>query len=74
MLGLVLLDLDLFKPVNDQLGHVAGDIVLQRIAQRLAANLAPQHLAARLGGDEFGILLSSILADDVPRGGRSAPT
>lgn len=66
VLALVLLDIDHFKPINERLGHVAGDLVLQRIAQRLAANVAPLHLVARLGGDEFGILLSGLLAADVP--------
>ncbi len=61
VLGVVLLDVDLFKPVNDQLGLVGGDTALQRIAQKLAANLAQQHLAARLGGDEFGILVADLL-------------
>ncbi len=65
-LAIVLLDMDHFKPINDRLGHVAGDLVLQRVAQRLAANVAPQHLVARLGGDEFGILLTGLLAADVP--------
>jgi diguanylate cyclase (GGDEF)-like protein len=60
-----LLDIDLFKPLNDRFGHVAGDATLQRIAHRLAANLVPAHLAARLGGDEFGVLLSGVLAADV---------
>ncbi len=64
--AIVLLDLDHFKPINDRLGHVAGDLVLQRVAQRLAANVAQQHLVARLGGDEFGILVHGVLAADVP--------
>jgi len=66
-LGIVLLDLDLFKPLNDQFGHVVGDAALQRVAHQLAANITSQNLAARLGGDEFGVLLSGLLAEDLPR-------
>ncbi len=66
VLGIVIVDLDFFKPLNDRLGHVAGDTALQRVAYKLAANLTEQHVAARLGGDEFGILLCNILACDIP--------
>ncbi|MFW6170387.1 MAG: GGDEF domain-containing protein [Planctomycetota bacterium] len=65
-LGIVLVDVDLFKRLNDQLGHAVGDTTLQRIAQKLRANLSEQHVAARLGGDEFGILLSGLLPTDLP--------
>jgi len=67
VLGIALLDLDLFKRLNDQFGHTVGDTVLRRVGQKLMANLSEQHLAARLGGDEFGILLSEILPNDVSR-------
>ena len=66
-LGVAIIDLDLFKPLNDQCGHVAGDTVLRRVGHRLAAQLSEQHLAARLGGDEFGVLLSGVLPQDVPQ-------
>lgn len=57
-LGILLyLDLDNFKPVNDRLGHDAGDIVLQVIAERLRNMLRDQDYVARLGGDEFALLL-----------------
>jgi diguanylate cyclase (GGDEF)-like protein len=55
--SLMLLDLDGFKPVNDNYGHEVGDKVLQQVAQRFHRALPPNSLLARLGGDEFGILV-----------------
>lgn len=52
-----LIDLNGFKPVNDTLGHRAGDQLLGRLAGRLSAQLAG-HLVARLGGDEFVVLVA----------------
>lgn len=57
--GLLLVDLDHFKQVNDLFGHDAGDAVLAETAARLRAALRDSDCAARLGGDEFGILLVS---------------
>lgn len=54
--GLVLIDLDGFKPINDQFGHGAGDEVLVAIAQRLTFAAKGHELVARLGGDEFGVV------------------
>ncbi len=58
-IGLLLMDLDGFKNVNDTLGHHAGDRLLQLVAERVGAALPRQDLLARLGGDEFAILLPS---------------
>lgn len=55
--GLMFLDLDHFKEINDTLGHLAGDQVLHLVAGRLAACLRQSETLARLGGDEFGIIL-----------------
>jgi len=60
MVGLLYLDLDHFKEVNDQFGHAVGDEILVRVARRLGRALRPPDLAFRLAGDEFGVLLGGL--------------
>jgi diguanylate cyclase (GGDEF)-like protein len=61
-MGLLLVDLNHFKEINDTLGHAAGDQVLAEVARRLAAAAATDDLVVRLGGDEFAVLFSNIAA------------
>jgi diguanylate cyclase (GGDEF)-like protein len=61
--GLVVLDLDRFREVNDTLGHRHGDALIREVAQRLAAQ-ADGALVARLGGDEFALLLTEVAGED----------
>jgi diguanylate cyclase (GGDEF)-like protein/PAS domain S-box-containing protein len=59
--GVLFLDLDKFKEINDVLGHAAGDVVLVSTAQRLLSALRPQDSPARLGGDEFAVLVEGVI-------------
>src|SRR5690606_34156929 len=59
-LGVAYLDLDGFKPINDRLGHAAGDQLLVLVAERLRRALRRDDCVARLGGDEFVLLLQGL--------------
>jgi diguanylate cyclase (GGDEF)-like protein len=58
--GVLVMDLDGFKEVNDTLGHHTGDLLLRQVAQRLLEVLGTDGMVARLSGDEFGILLTGV--------------
>ncbi|MGA7109343.1 MAG: GGDEF domain-containing protein [Terracidiphilus sp.] len=60
LFGLIYIDLDEFKQVNDQYGHRAGDHYLQEAAARMKRQLRPMDMLARLGGDEFAVLVANI--------------
>ena len=62
MLGVMMLDLDRFKEVNDTLGHPAGDMLLRQAAARLQASAGPDAIVARMGGDEFAIVTAQFAA------------
>ncbi|MFC3552404.1 GGDEF domain-containing protein [Lysobacter cavernae] len=66
-MGLLLIDCDRFKQVNDEHGHLAGDRVLQSVASILRSVVGPDDIACRLGGDEFCLLVSAGHRDDVMR-------
>ena len=66
MVGVMILNLDNFKDVNDTIGHDAGDVVLQRTADILKGCARDGDTVARLGGDEFGVIMPGVKsADDV---------
>ncbi|MBV1889556.1 MAG: sensor domain-containing diguanylate cyclase [Gammaproteobacteria bacterium] len=61
--GLLYLDLDHFKPVNDRYGHQVGDEILVAVAERLLASVRGGDLVARIGGDEFVIVLDDVAGE-----------
>ncbi|MDV6373443.1 GGDEF domain-containing protein [Deinococcus arenicola] len=62
--AVALLDLDLFKRVNDTFGHLVGDAVLTGVTRHLSAELRQQDLLARLGGEEFIVILPDVTAQE----------
>lgn len=67
-LALLFIDLDKFKPINDELGHEVGDWLLQAVAQRIQGCLRASDTAARMGGDEFVVLLPDLPNSDAAVG------
>jgi diguanylate cyclase (GGDEF)-like protein len=66
-LALFMIDLDRFKPVNDDQGHLVGDLVLKQVAERLSAAMPTAEVQARYGGDEFVAVLRFEGGDDIVR-------
>ncbi|MGN6579657.1 MAG: sensor domain-containing diguanylate cyclase [Bordetella sp.] len=63
-LSMLLFDLDHFKKINDEFGHVAGDAVLRATAQRVSAVICPEYTFGRFGGEEFALLLPATTLDE----------
>ena len=64
-IGLLMLDLDLFKTVNDTFGHSVGDIVLKEVAQAIQGTLREGDIAVRVGGEEFAVIFIMDEKDDI---------
>jgi diguanylate cyclase (GGDEF)-like protein len=73
-LGVLMLDMDRFKELNDNFGHLAGDSLLRAVAQALLSNIRAGDVACRFGGDEFIVLMPGADLDDVTRRGHQLCT
>jgi diguanylate cyclase (GGDEF)-like protein/PAS domain S-box-containing protein len=65
--GVLFLDIDHFKLINDGIGHHAGDEMLREVAPRLASSIRRGDMVARFGGDEFGVVLRSVQGEEDAR-------
>ena len=63
-LALMFLDLDKFKPVNDEFGHAVGDLLLQEVARRMLSCVRDSDTVARIGGDEFVVVLRVVAGEN----------
>jgi len=69
--ALLYVDLDRFKPINDEHGHAAGDWVLGRVARLVAGHVRASDVAARIGGDELAVILWNVSAEQAEEKARS---
>ena len=65
LLGLLYIDIDHFKKINDEYGHASGDAVLCEVARRIEQSVRATDIVARLGGDEFAVLVEDVPSADV---------
>lgn len=63
--GLILMDVDYFKPINDEHGHVVGDLVLREVAGRIRHLVQEPHMAFRYGGEEFAVLTNGLSIEEL---------